>query len=85
MGLNKQSKTPCGFCFVEYFNKLKAMNAINILNNTMLDCRIIRIDMDTGFEEGRQYGRGYSGAQKRDELSSRFDPDRPTSKLIIFL
>lgn len=43
----------------------------------MLDCRIIRIDWDTGFEEGRQYGRGWSGAQKRDELSNKYDPDRP--------
>ena len=33
--------------------------------------------MDTGFEEGRQFGRGWSGAQKRDELSSKNDPDRP--------
>jgi nuclear cap-binding protein subunit 2 len=80
MGLNKQTKTPCGFCFVEYYNKSDASNAINILNNTMLDCRLIRVDWDTGFEEGRQFGRGWTGAQKRDELSSKFDPDRPKSK-----
>ncbi len=43
----------------------------------MLDMRLIRVDLDTGFEDGRQYGRGYSGAQKRDELSSRSDPERP--------
>ncbi len=60
-----------------YFNKTDAENAIIILNNTMLDCRLIRIDKDTGFEEGRQYGRGWSGAQKRDELSNKNDPDRP--------
>ena len=43
----------------------------------MLDNRIIRVDWDVGFEEGRQYGRGYTGYQKRDEYVSKFDPDRP--------
>ena len=66
-----------------YFNREDANNALNILNNTMLDCRIIRIDLDTGFEEGRQYGRGWSGAQKRDELTSKFDPDRPRGRYFI--
>lgn len=47
----------------------------------MLDCRLIRIDLDTGFEEGRQFGRGWSGAQKRDELSNKNDPDRPRGNL----
>jgi nuclear cap-binding protein subunit 2 len=60
-----------------YYNKEDANTAINVLNNTMLDMRIIRVDLDTGFEEGRQYGRGYSGAQKRDEVNSKQDPDRP--------
>jgi len=49
----------------------------------MLDCRLIRIDLDTGFEEGRQFGRGWSGAQKRDEISNKNDPDRPRGKLIV--
>lgn len=48
----------------------------------MLDCRLIRIDVDTGFEEGRQFGRGWSGAQKRDELSNKNDPDRPRGILL---
>jgi nuclear cap-binding protein subunit 2 len=43
----------------------------------MLDSRRIRVDWDLGFEEGRQYGRGYSGAQRRDELNNKDDPDRP--------
>ncbi len=60
-----------------FYNKEDANLAINTLNNTMLDMRLIRVDLDTGFEDGRQYGRGYSGAQKRDELSSRSDPERP--------
>ena len=47
------------------------------MNNTYLDNRIIRADWDMGFVEGRQYGRGFSGAQKRDEMAVIEDPDRP--------
>ncbi len=35
------------------------------------------MDWDSGFVEGRQYGRGYLGGQKRDELNDTHDPDRP--------
>lgn len=54
-----------------------AETALNLLNNTNLDDRIIRVDIDTGFVDGRQFGRGWSGAQKRDELTNKYDPDRP--------
>lgn len=80
MGLNKQTKTPCGFCFVEYISIESAKAAVCSLDNTQLDGRTIRVDWDTGFEEGRQYGRGYSGAQKRDDLNNKFDPERPNEK-----
>jgi hypothetical protein len=63
--------------FFRYFIREDAERALNLLNNTYLDNRIIRIDIDTGFIEGRQYGRGWSGAQKRDELCNKYDPDRP--------
>ena len=32
--------------------------------------------MDAGFIEGRQYGRGASGAQRRDENRQSYDPSR---------
>ncbi|KAI6673022.1 hypothetical protein NL676_000928 [Syzygium grande] len=48
MGLDKNSKTPCGFCLF-YF--------------------------DWGFQEGRQWGRGRSGGQVRDEYRTDYDPD----------
>jgi len=41
-----------------------------------LDDRIIRVDWDIGFEEGRQYGRGKSGGQVRDEWREYDDPAR---------
>lgn len=33
------------------------------INGTRLDGRIVRIDWDAGFVEGRQYGRGKTGGQ----------------------
>ena len=63
MGLDRFKKTPCGFCFVEYFNRETASNAQKFINGTKLDSRIIRTDWDIGFVEGRQFGRGKSGGQ----------------------
>ncbi|KAM9576971.1 nuclear cap-binding protein subunit 2-like [Trichechus inunguis] len=58
MGLDKIKKMACGFCFVKYYNRADAENAMRFLNGTYLDDRIIRMDWDLGFRQGRQYGRG---------------------------
>ena len=42
-------QTPCGFCFVEYYTRLSANNALRWVNGTRLDDRIIRTDWDAGF------------------------------------
>ncbi|XP_067046337.1 nuclear cap-binding protein subunit 2-like isoform X2 [Acropora muricata] len=76
MGLDKIKKVPCGFCFVEYFSRDDAQNAMWYINGTRLDDRIIRTDWDAGFVEGRQFGRGRSGGQVRDEYRSDYDPGR---------
>merc|ERR1712048_1096472 len=76
MGLDKQTRTPCGFCFVEYYNRPDCEAAMRYVNGTRLDDRIIRTDYDAGFKEGRQYGRGRSGGQVRDEYRTDFDPGR---------
>lgn len=76
MGLDRFNKTPCGFCFVEYFTHEDSLDAVKYINNTKLDDRIIQIDRDPGFTEGRQYGRGLSGGQKRDEYRQDFDAGR---------
>lgn len=73
MGLDRFNKTPCGFCFVEYFTHENSLQSIRYLNNTKLDDRIIQIDRDPGFTEGRQYGRGMSGGQRRNEYKQEFD------------
>lgn len=46
------------------------------INGTRLDERIIRTDLDPGFKEGRQFGRGRSGGQVRDEYREEYDPGR---------
>ena len=76
MGLDKFKKTPCGFCFVEYYTREDAESSVRFLNGTRLDDRIIRTDWDAGFIEGRQYGRGKTGGQVRDEYRRDFDLGR---------
>ncbi|KAH7934749.1 nuclear cap-binding protein subunit 2 [Rhipicephalus sanguineus] len=76
MGLDRFHKTPCGFCFVEYYTRADAENAMRYVNGTKLDDRIIRTDWDAGFIEGRQFGRGKSGGQVRDEYRTDYDSGR---------
>merc|ERR1712142_1354106 len=76
MGLDKVKKTPCGFCFLEYYTRKDAEDCMRYINGTRLDDRIIRTDWDAGFKEGRQYGRGKSGGQVRDEYRTDYDIGR---------
>jgi len=50
---------------------------VNCLSNTKLDNRVIRVDWDVGFSEGRQFGRGKNGVQWRDCFRENDDPERP--------
>ncbi|SOV11428.1 nuclear cap-binding protein, putative [Plasmodium sp. gorilla clade G2] len=77
MGLHRTEKSPCGFCFVVYKKKEGYTQAVNFLNNSILDGRIIRVDEDLGIIGKRKYGRGKTGVQKRDERNKFYDEDRP--------
>lgn len=46
------------------------------ISGTKLDERIIRCDLDPGYKEGRQFGRGKSGGQVRDEFRQEYDSGR---------
>lgn len=46
------------------------------ISGTKLDERIVRCDLDAGYKEGRQFGRGKSGGQVRDEHREDYDPGR---------
>ena len=76
MGLDRFNKTPCGFCFVEYYTHEDAIDSMKYLGGTKLDERVIRTDLDPGFKEGRQYGRGPTGGQVRDYYREDYDPGR---------
>lgn len=69
-------RTPCGFCFVEYYTHAEALASMRHVSGTKLDERIIRCDLDLGYKEGRQFGRGKSGGQVRDEHRQDYDPGR---------
>lgn len=49
---------------------------MRFINGTRLDDRIVRTDWDAGFKEGRQYGRGKTGGQVRDEYRTDYDVGR---------
>mgnify|MGYP006168805127 CR=1 FL=1 len=76
MGLNRLTKKPCGFCFVAFSSHDEAATATDVLSGMELDSRPVRIAIDWGFSEGRQYGRSRGGGQIRDELRTSFDADR---------
>lgn len=76
MGLDKNTKTPCGFCFVLYYSREDTEDAVKYISGTILDDRPIRVDFDWGFQEGRQWGRGRSGGQVRDEYRTDYDAGR---------
>lgn len=69
MGLDRANKTPCGFCFVEYYRHEDAVVCKKYLDGMRLDERFIRVDYDYGFSDGRQFGRGKSGGQVNTNVS----------------
>lgn len=46
------------------------------ISGTRLDERVIRCDLDPGYTEGRQFGRGKNGGQVRDEFRQEYDAGR---------
>ncbi|WFD27025.1 nuclear cap binding complex subunit [Malassezia nana] len=76
MGLDRNTKTPCGFAFVEFYTHDEAVDCMRFVSGTKLDERVIRCDLDPGYRDGRQYGRGRSGGQVRDEYRQEYDAGR---------
>ncbi|RCK61082.1 Nuclear cap-binding protein subunit 2 [Candida viswanathii] len=70
MGLDRNKLTPCGFCFVIYRTEQGSLNAMKFLQSTVLDSQDITIDLDPGFREGRQFGRGRHGGQAGQEMAA---------------
>lgn len=80
MGINRINKQPAGFCFVEYFDRQSALDAVKWINFTFVAGRHVQVDIDWGFVEGRQFARGEkTGYQLSDEnrvIHGREDPER---------
>ncbi|KAG8935692.1 nuclear cap binding complex subunit [Tulasnella sp. 418] len=76
MGLDRNTRTPCGFCFVEFYTHDEALASLKYVSGTKLDERVVRCDLDLGYKEGRQFGRGKSGGQVRDEHRQDYDAGR---------
>ena len=70
MGLNQVTRQPCGFAFVIYFSHKTAQSAASYITGTKLDGRYIRVDIDWGFQAGREFGRGKSGGQARPQRTA---------------
>lgn len=80
MGINAETRTPCGFCFVEYFTRQAALDAVNFLSGTVCDSNVIRCELDAGFKPGRQIGRGALGGQTRDDVARLRQSGRYSNK-----
>ncbi|KAF8955467.1 hypothetical protein BDZ97DRAFT_1907653 [Flammula alnicola] len=76
MGLDRNTRTPCGFCFVEYYTHAEALASMRYVSGTKLDERIIRCDLDLGYKEGRQFGRGKSGRGGWGAQAQRMEIER---------
>ena len=76
MGVDRFKKSPCGFAFVEYVHREDALGAVAYLSGTKMDGRVIRVELDAGFKPGREFGRGTSGGQVRDDRRNNVDPAR---------
>ena len=72
MGLDRNTREPCGFAFVEFFSRAAAMNAVNYLSGSKIDDQPVRVEIDRGHleqEPDRKFGRSRSGGQVRDEIN----------------
>ena len=67
MGIDRIQQKPCGFCFVELYHRSDALRAVSMISGTQLDGKVIRVELDAGFQPGRQLGRGKDGGQVRDD------------------
>ena len=76
MGIDKFKKTPCGFCFVEFESHEEAIAADVNMSGIVLDGQPIKVEIDWGFSEGRQYGRSFFGGQVRDAFRVDFNENR---------
>ncbi|KAI5188795.1 nuclear cap-binding protein subunit 2 [Nematocida minor] len=67
MGLDSKKYTPCGFAFVQYESNESPMQARKYFSKYAIGRAPIYIDLDSGFAENRQFGRGSKGGQAKED------------------
>lgn len=67
MGRNRLNNLFCGFLFVEFYDRKDALYYSNLLKGYRMDGNNLTVNMDYGFQEGRQYGRGFAGGSVRGD------------------
>ena len=69
MSKHKKERKACGFCFIVFKTPRGAQLAKTYMHRSRLNRRMIKVDFDIGFEDGREFGRGDLGGQKRDDFN----------------
>ena len=69
-GINRIDLSQCGFCFIEFSNIKTPIICFIYKNGLTLNKRRLRIDLDQGFIEGRQFGRGRKGGLLLEDLEN---------------
>ena len=71
-GINRITRTPCEFAFIEYESAESANAALKFFRGIEIEGRPLAVDKDIGFQDGRQYGRGvFGGKLKTDNARKR--------------
>lgn len=71
MGINSKNREPAGFWFIEFYEREAALAAIKWVNGTRIFGQQVVVNIDRGFSEGRQHGRGMNGFQKAENRKAR--------------
>jgi nuclear cap-binding protein subunit 2 len=72
MGLDRHTHEPCGFAFVEFYERKSCEASVQYLSGTKLDGQALRNEIDRGHideEPDRKFGRSASGGQVRDQIN----------------
>ncbi|KAG5472655.1 hypothetical protein LSCM4_01976 [Leishmania orientalis] len=76
MGLNEETRRPCGFCFVVFESQAAAVLAVQELDGSLLDDRVVSVGWDVGCDRSRRWGRGAHGGQVVDGVRQNLDEGR---------
>lgn len=71
MGVNRNNRLFCGFAFVEFYSHANCARACVASASMVIDGKSVWVDMDYGFAEGRQWGRGFAGGSFKGDMRKR--------------